>query len=68
MSTEYWSFWKRVHKQDAGEAELERSESEASPASPPAAGGEVAIDTVPVSPLPASEVGPGRPCDPCRIH
>ena len=55
MSTEYWSFWKRVHKQDAGEAELERSGSSASPASPPAAGGERTIDTTLDSPLPTSE-------------
>ena len=30
MSSEYESFWKRSHQRDAGEAELERSGSEAS--------------------------------------
>ena len=55
MSSEYWCFWKRCHQRDAGEAELERSGSEASPASPPAGEGGPVADTAPPSPPPASQ-------------
>ena len=38
MNQQRWSFWKRGREKDAGEDSLERSESESSPASPPAEG------------------------------
>lgn len=51
MNQERWYFWKRSRQQDAGENELERSESSFSPASPPTGEGPVEPDLAP-SPIP----------------